>query len=80
MTRHNVALIELYFDGNAKGPQACRLFSSLVLTSGARPVVPVRRRSSILRCSCFTQSTHMVDWRFVNHKEMSVVAVKMSCP
>ena len=22
----------------------------------------------------------MVDWRFVNHKEMSVVAVKMSCP
>ena len=22
----------------------------------------------------------MVDWWFVNHKEMSVVAVKMSCP
>ena len=22
----------------------------------------------------------MVDWRFVNHKEMSVVAVKRSCP
>ena len=52
MTWHNAALIELYFDGNAKGPQACRLFSSLVLTSGAQPVVPVRRRSSILRCSC----------------------------
>ena len=56
MTRHNAALIELYFDGNAKGPQACRLFSSLVLTSGAQPVVPVRRRSSILRCSCLRRA------------------------
>ena len=52
MTRHNAALVALYFDGNAKGPKACRLLSSLVLTSGAQPVVPVRRRSSILRCSC----------------------------
>ena len=56
MTRHNAAVIELYFDGNAKGPQACRLFSSLVLTSGAQPVVPVRRRSSILRCSCLRRA------------------------
>ena len=56
MTRHNAALIELYFDGNAKGPQACRLFSSLVLTSGAQPVVPVRRRSCILRCSCLCRA------------------------
>ena len=56
MTWHNAALIELYFDGNAKGPQACRLFSSLVLTSGAQPVVPVRRRSSILRCSCLRRA------------------------
>ena len=52
MTRHNAALVALYFDGNAKGPKACRLLSSLVLTSGAQPVVPVRRRSSILRFSC----------------------------
>ena len=28
----------------------------------------------------FTQSTHRVDSRFVNHKEMCVVAVLMSCP
>ena len=56
MTWHNAALIELYFDGNAKGPQACRLFSSLVLTSGAQPVVPVRRRSSILRFSCLRRA------------------------
>ena len=52
MTRHNAALVALYFDGNAKGPKACRHLSSLVLTSGAQPVVPVRRRSSILRFSC----------------------------
>ena len=25
MTRHNAALVALYFDGNAKGPKACRL-------------------------------------------------------
>ena len=56
MTWHNAALIELYFDGNAKRPQACRLFSSLVLTSGAQPVVPVRRRSCILRCSCLCRA------------------------
>ena len=56
MTRHNAPLIALYFDGNAKGPQAFRLFSSLVLTSGAQPVVPVRRRSSILRCSCLRRA------------------------
>ena len=56
MTRHNAALIALYFDGNGKGPQACRLFSSLVLTSGAQRVVPVRRRSSILRCSCLRRA------------------------
>ena len=55
MTRHNAAVIELYFDGNAKGSQACRLFSSLVLL-GAQPVVPVRRRSSILRCSCLRRA------------------------
>ena len=56
MTRHNAALRErYYFDGNAKGPQACRLFS-WVLTSGVRPVVPVRRRSSILRCSCLRRA------------------------
>ena len=28
----------------------------------------------------FTQSTHRVDSRFVNRKEMCVVAVLMSCP
>ena len=28
----------------------------------------------------FTQSTLRVDLPFVNHKEMSVVAVEMSCP
>ena len=57
MTWHNAALIELYFDGNAKGPQACRLFSSLVvLTSGAQPIVPVKQRSSILRCSCLRRA------------------------
>ena len=55
MTRHNAAVIELYFDGNAKGSQACRLFSSLVLL-GAQPVVLVRRRSSILRCSCLRRA------------------------
>ena len=57
MTRHNAALIALYFDGNAEGPQACRLFSSLVvLTSGAQPIVPVKQRSSILRCSCLRRA------------------------
>ena len=72
MTRHNASLIELYFDGNAK------------LADSSPPWYSAR-------CTCqttlkhtemflFTQSTHMVDWRFVNHKEMSVVAVKMSCP
>ena len=56
MTRHNAALIALYFDGNAKGPQACQLFSPLVLTIGAQPVVPVTRRSRMLRCSCLRRA------------------------
>ena len=56
MTRHNAALIALYFAGNAEGPQACRLRYSLVLKGGGQPVVPVRRRSSILRCSCLRRA------------------------
>ena len=56
ITRHNAALTALYFDGNAKGPQACRLFSSLVLTSGAQCTCQTTLKETEM--FLFTQSTH----------------------
>ena len=55
MDKHNAARKVLLFE-MLRDFQACRLCSSVVLTGGAQTVIRVRKRSSILGCSCLRRT------------------------